>query len=86
MKFESRLKRRYERLVMAHSNSTAQLSADIKALMDGASTFAHTQALWRFLNNEKVTPENLSAPIVTACRAALEQYEGDYALCIHDWR
>lgn len=70
---------------MAHSNSTAQLSAGVKALMDGASTFAHTQALWRFLNNEKVTPENLSAPIVAACHAALEQCEGDYALCMHDW-
>jgi hypothetical protein len=70
---------------MSHSNSTAALSAGVKALADGSKTFAHTQALWRFLNNENVTPESLSAPVVVACHEALRQCEGDYALCVHDW-
>jgi hypothetical protein len=59
--------------------------AGIKALADNTSTFAHTQGLWRFLNNEDVTPDKLSTPLVAACHAALEQCEGDYALTIHDW-
>jgi hypothetical protein len=54
LKLEPRLKRRYEKLVMAHSNSTTSLSAGVKALANGAKAFAHTQALWRFLNNEEV--------------------------------
>jgi hypothetical protein len=82
---EPRLKRRYERLVMAHSNNTGSLAAGVKALADGTGGFAHTQALWRFLGNEKVTPHCLSGPLVAACHAAVEQCEGDYALCIHDW-
>ena len=70
---------------MAHSNSTTSLSAGVKALADGNKAFAHTQALWRFLNNEAVTPERLSAPLVAGCHAVLAQCEGDYALCVHDW-
>jgi len=82
---EPRLKRRYEKLVMAHSNNTGSLAAGVKALADGTSGLAHTQALWRFLGNDKVTPQCLSAPLVAACHEAVEQCEGDYALCIHDW-
>lgn len=70
---------------MAHSNSTTSLSAGVKALTDDSKTFAHTQALWRFLNNEAVTPDSLSAPLVAGCHAVLAQCEGDYALCVHDW-
>lgn len=70
---------------MAHSNGTAGLSAGVKALADSNSTFAHTQALWRFLNNEAVTPDKLSAPLLAACHESLAQCEGDYALCVHDW-
>lgn len=79
------MQRRYEKLVMAHSNSTASLSAGVKALGDSATAFAHTQALWRFLNNEAVTPQSLSAPLVAGCRTLVAQCEGDYALCVHDW-
>ncbi len=85
MNLEARLKRRYEKLVMAHCNSTASLSAGAKALADQASTFAHTQAMGRFLGNEKVTPLARSAPLIAACHDALYRGEGDYALCIHDW-
>lgn len=70
---------------MAHSNSTTSLSAGVKALSDGTKAFAHTQALWRFLNNDEVTPERLSVPLVAGCRAVLADCEGDYALCVHDW-
>lgn len=70
---------------MAHSNSTGSLSAGVKALANGAKGFAHTQALWRFLNNEKVTPLCLSGPLVEGCRVVAAQSEGDYALCVHDW-
>jgi hypothetical protein len=82
---EPRLKRRYEKLVMAHSNNTGSLAAGVKALADGTSGFAHAQALWRFLGNGKVTPHCLSGPLVAACHEAVEQCEGDYALCLHDW-
>lgn len=70
---------------MAHSNSTTSLSAGVKALASGSKAFAHTQALWRFLNNEEVTPRCLSGPLVAGSQAATAQSESDYALCMHDW-
>ena len=82
---EPRLKKRYEKLVMAHSGNATSLSAGVKALADEVSSFAHTQAMWRFLNNEEVTPKKLSEPLVEACHAALARSEGDYALVVNDW-
>ena len=70
---------------MAHSNSTTSLSAGVKALADSNKAFAHTQALWRFLNNEEVTPERLSGPLVAGCHKCITSCEGDYVLCVHDW-
>ena len=70
---------------MAHSNSTTSMSAGVKALSDSSKAFAHTQGLWRFLNNEAVTPVCLSGPLVASCQSATAECEGDYALCVHDW-
>jgi len=70
---------------MAHSNSTTSLSAGVKALASGSKAFAHTQGLWRFLNNEEVTPLCLSGPLVAGSQAVTAQSESDYALCVHDW-
>jgi hypothetical protein len=70
---------------MAHSNTTTRLSAGVKALSDRSKAFTHTQALWRFLNNDTITPDKLAQPLLAACHAVLAQCEGDYALCIHDW-
>ena len=70
---------------MAHSGAATALSAGVKALADEVSSFAHTQAMWRFLNNTKVTPKKLSEPLVKACHDALAKSEGEYALTIHDW-
>ena len=70
---------------MAHSNSTTSLSAGLKALSDGNKTFAHTQGLWRFLNNEAITPLCLSEPLVVGCKVATASCEGDFVLCVHDW-
>lgn len=70
---------------MAHSNSTTSLSAGVKALADSTKAFAHTQALWRFLNHEEVTPRCLSGPLVAGSQAVTAQSESDYTLCVHDW-
>jgi hypothetical protein len=70
---------------MAHAKSTTSLSAGVKALHDQSKAFAHTQALWRFLNNDAVTPKSLSIPLIQAGHDVLTQCEGDYALCVHDW-
>ncbi len=57
----------------------------MKALPDGAQSFAQTQALWRFLANERTTPQALIEPVLAQARAALEECCEDYALVAHDW-
>lgn len=52
---------------------------------DGTKAFAHTQALWRFLANQRVTPEGLALPLVMAGREAVTETGCDWVLSVHDW-
>jgi hypothetical protein len=70
---------------MNHSNNTNALSAGTKALPDGVQAFAHTQAMWRFLSNPRVTLRELAQPLREAAREAVAQQSGDWVLCVHDW-
>lgn len=85
MGLEPRLERRYGRLVMAHSNVVSELAAGMKALPVSGSAFAHTQALWRFLSNERVGPVQLAGPIRETARAEVPEHCDAYALAMHDW-
>lgn len=66
-------------------NCATALAAGAKALPDGVQAFAHTQALWRFLANERVTPEGLSGPLLAATREAVTADGGTYVLSLADW-
>lgn len=68
-----------------HLNHTTALAAGTKALPDGVKAFAHTQAMWRFLANERVTPKGLAAPLLEAAHEAVGSQSGDWVLCVHDW-
>lgn len=69
-----------------HINSSHKLSAGLKAVPDQArSSFASTQAAWRFYANEDVTLDKLQEPLTQAALRGVEQHCDDYALCIHDW-
>ena len=79
------LERRYERLVMSHSNVTTELAAGMKALPDGGQSFSQTQALWRFLANDNVSFEVLSEPLLEMAHSAVKSHCDEYALAVHDW-
>ena len=85
MGLEARLKRRYEELVMGHSNVLTELAAGMKALPKGDKAFAQTQALWRFLNNPRVGPEELVKPLVALAKEGVDGGCDEYVLAIHDW-
>lgn len=76
---------RYGKLVKSHMNCTGPLAAGAKALPDGVQAFAHTQAMWRFLANRRVTPKELSVPLLAAAREAVSADGGEYVLSIADW-
>jgi Transposase DDE domain len=70
---------------MEHMNASHKLSAGLKALPDGLSSFASTQAAYRFYANEAVTLAKLQEPLTHAAVQGVQQHCDDYALCVHDW-
>ena len=64
----------------------ASLSGAIKDIASTQrSTFATTQAVWRFLNNDRVTFRQLCSPLLTLARQDIARSPHDYALVVHDW-
>ena len=49
------------------------------------SSFAATQAAWRFYAHEETTLNTLAKPLVTSSLEGVESYCKDYALVVHDW-
>ena len=82
---EARLKSRYLRLVHSHMHSATDLAAGVASLPSVASAFAATQAAWRFLNNERVTPAALAEPMRQVGRDRLAETNAPFALLVHDW-
>ncbi len=68
---DPRLAKRYRRLVTEHMNSSERISAGLKALPDKISSFASTQAAWRFYNNDKVSLQALQEPLTAAAHEGI---------------
>lgn len=67
-------------------NSTKTVAAGISALPSREKTsFASTQAAWRFYQNDKVTLSKLSEPLLEAAHVGVSKRCRQYALCAHDW-
>lgn len=80
-----RLCRRWMTLVQQHAHPAQALAAGLKALPDTSSSFAYTQAAWRFYANERVGLAQLAQPLLSAVPEALQTYCVDYGLVAHDW-
>ncbi|WP_287653420.1 transposase [Accumulibacter sp.] len=57
----------------------------MRALPSGEQAFAHTQALWRFLGNARVSASDLGAPLLALAREGVAEGCEEYALAVHDW-
>lgn len=66
-------------------NSSERLSAGLKALPNKISSFASTQAAWRFYQNESVSLLKLQEPLTEAAHEGIAAHCSQYALCVHDW-
>lgn len=71
--------------MLEHMNASEQLSAGLKALPNKISSFASTQAAWRFYANEAISLSMLQEPLTAAAHEGIANYCGQYALCVHDW-
>jgi hypothetical protein len=72
-------------LVGGHLRVASPQAAGIAKLPACASSFAATQAAWRFLNNERVTIRDMAVPIRDMGRQAANQSSSPFVLAIHDW-
>lgn len=66
-------------------NASERLSAGLKALPNKSSSFASTQAAWRFYSNDSVSLQKLQEPLTAAAHDGIAQHCSEYALCVHDW-
>jgi hypothetical protein len=66
-------------------NASERLSAGLKALPNKISSFASTQAAWRFYGNESVSLSMLQEPLTVAAHEGIAKHCSQYALCVHDW-
>jgi len=82
---EARLQARYQHLVEQHSAPAHPLAAGLRALPDGTSAFAATQAAWRFFKNPKVTLPTLCQPLKEHVEHSILAQALDYVLVAHDW-
>jgi hypothetical protein len=71
--------------VAEHLNTADSLAAGLRALPGASKAFASTQAAWRFYGNERITYEQLGAPLLKNGREAAAECAVNYALIAHDW-
>jgi len=82
---EKRLQKRYKKLVESHMQAMPELAAGIKHLPSLKSSFANTQAAWRFLNNDRIKFANLIEPLrEEGCEEGNKSHK-QFVLLIHDW-
>jgi hypothetical protein len=82
---EPRLHRRYLTLLHAHMRDAPGFASGIASLPTPASSFAATQAAWRFLNNERVTLATLAEPIRSAGVQGCASTKSPFCILVHDW-
>lgn len=82
---EPRLQRRYQHLVKEHAHVSQRIAAGLSALAGRGTSFASTQAAWRFFQNPAVTLPVLAQPLLQAAQAAAHTECDGYALVMHDW-
>jgi hypothetical protein len=66
-------------------NAVDSLAAGVRGLPGTAQAFASTQAAWRFYHNDRVSYEQLAAPLLERARLSLTETTSRYALIAHDW-
>jgi hypothetical protein len=80
-----RLERRYWKLVAEHSASLKPLAAGLRALPGAGKAFASTQAMWRFLQNDRMKRTTLVEPLWSYAQECLRADRPEFVLVVHDW-
>ena len=79
------MRRRYRELVMSHLQATQAVASGLHAVPGVATSFAATQAAYRFLNNDRIALFDLMRPLLDAARSETTRVCHRYVLVAHDW-
>ncbi len=82
---DPRLERRYWKLVAEHSSALKPLAAGLRALPAAGKAFASTQAMWRFLKNDRMKRTTLVRPLWNYTQECLRANRPAFVLVVHDW-
>lgn len=82
---DRRLQHRYRTIVKQQVQAAQALAAGLHALPGARSSFAATQAAWRFLNNPRVGLPALVEPLREAGRQSAAATTATHLLVVHDW-
>lgn len=82
---DRRLGFRYQDLFLAHISDASKLAAGFHANPALTTSFAATQACWRFLNNDAVTLPTLAQPLLEAARREIPNACDRHVLVVMDW-
>jgi len=66
-------------------STSTRASHGIKAGTDSTKAASQSQAMWRFLNNDSVTPRVLVEPLQQAAREGCSDSQSRFVLVMHDW-
>jgi len=80
-----RLQERYVKLVQCHANVSSGLAGGVHAVANSSSSFACTQAAYRFFHNPRITLPDLAAPLLDHARVRIPQVCDNYVLMVIDW-
>ena len=72
-------------MVKEHLSPNHIIAAGMKALPGGGTSFASTQAAWRFYANPRTNLQVLGEPMLGSGKQLLEQECSDWGLVAHDW-
>lgn len=72
-------------MVRQHVHAAGKLNAGPSAPLAEVSAFAATQAVWRFLHNDRVTLPLLAEPLQAVGQRWHQEHATAWALVIHDW-
>jgi hypothetical protein len=79
------LGKRWLTLVRSQMQVASPLAAGVKAWPSSKTSFAATQAAWRFYNNESVELSELIVPLRDYAREQISQSDAPFVLVAHDW-
>ena len=82
---DSRLCGRYSDLFLTHLSTAEKLAAGFHANPALGTSFAATQAAWRFFNNDAVTLPVLAGPLLECARRQIPLACDDWLLIAMDW-